>query len=76
MYRSNINFTTNYNNYHYNINKLKYKNMIALITLVIPVGGSAGPFDLYSDANGYTIPFATNISAAVLITGYIVDSNL
>jgi hypothetical protein len=44
--------------------------MIALITLVIPVGGSAGPFDLYSDANGYTIPFATNISAAVLQAGY------
>jgi uncharacterized protein (TIGR02145 family) len=48
--------------------------MIALITLVIPSGGSAGPFDLYSDANGYTIPFATNISAATLQAGY--TSNL
>jgi len=44
--------------------------MIALITLVIPVGGSAGPFDLYSNTDGYTVPFATNVSAAILQAGY------
>jgi hypothetical protein len=44
--------------------------MIALITLVIPVGGSAGPFNLYSNTDGYTVAFATNISAAVLQAGY------
>ena len=44
--------------------------MIALITLVIPPGGDAGPFNLYSNTDGYTTPFATNISAAALTAGY------
>jgi hypothetical protein len=44
--------------------------MIVTITLSIPPGGAAGPFDLYSDANGYTPAFATNISAPVLQAGY------
>lgn len=44
--------------------------MIIVTTLVIPPGGDAGPFDLYSDVDGYTVPFATNVSALQLQTGY------
>ena len=44
--------------------------MTVLITLVIPPGGDVNNFNLYSDATGYSIPFAINISAAVLTAGY------
>jgi uncharacterized protein (TIGR02145 family) len=44
--------------------------MIIVTTLVIPPGGDVGPFDLYSDSDGYTVPFATNVSAAALQAGY------
>lgn len=44
--------------------------MTTLITLNIPVGGDAGPFNLYSNTDGYTTPFATGISAAALTVGY------
>lgn len=44
--------------------------MTILVTLVLPVGGDAGPFNLYSDTDGYLVPFATNISASALIAGY------
>jgi len=44
--------------------------MIALITLTIPPGGDAGPFDLYSNTDGYVTPFETGISAAALQAGY------
>ena len=44
--------------------------MTTLITLNIPVGGDAGPFNLYSNTDGYTAPFATGISAAALTAGY------
>lgn len=44
--------------------------MTVLITLVLPVGGDAGPFNLYSNIDGYITPFATNISASALIAGY------
>ena len=44
--------------------------MTVTITLVIPVGGAAGPFDLYSDTDGYANPFATNIDASTLVAGY------
>jgi hypothetical protein len=44
--------------------------MTILITLVLPIGGDAGPFNLYSNTDGYTIPFASNISAAALQAGY------
>lgn len=40
-----------------------------LITLTI-AGTDTGPFDLYSDADGYTSPFAINISKAALTAGY------
>lgn len=45
--------------------------MTVLITLVLPIGGDAGPFNLYSNTDGYVTPFATNISASALIAGYI-----
>ena len=38
--------------------------------MVLPPGGDAGPFNLYSNIDGYVVPFATNISAAALIAGY------
>lgn len=44
--------------------------MTILITLVLPTGGDAGPFNLYSNTDGYVAPFATNISAAALQAGY------
>lgn len=44
--------------------------MTTLIILNIPVGGDAGPFNLYSNTDGYTTPFATGISAAALTAGY------
>ena len=44
--------------------------MIIVTTLVIPPGGDAGPFNLYSDSDGYTVPFATNVSIAALQAGY------
>jgi hypothetical protein len=44
--------------------------MTVLITVVLPPGGDAGPFDLYSNTDGYVVPFATNISASALIVGY------
>jgi hypothetical protein len=45
--------------------------MTVLITLTIPPGGIAGPFNLYSDTDGYVLPFETNISALVLTAGFI-----
>ena len=44
--------------------------MIIVTTLVIPPGGDVGPFNLYSDSDGYTVPFATNVSATALQAGY------
>jgi hypothetical protein len=44
--------------------------MTVLITVVLPPGGDAGPFNLYSNTDGYVAPFATNISAAALQAGY------
>ena len=47
--------------------------MLIQINITIPPSGSAGPFDLYSDANGYASPFETQVPAASLIAGYIVE---
>lgn len=41
-----------------------------LITLTI-AGTDTGPFDLYSDADGYTLPFEVNVSKAALLSGYV-----
>lgn len=43
--------------------------MTVLITLTL-AGSDTGPFDLYSDADGYTSPFLTGISRATLIAGF------
>ena len=42
------------------------------ISLVIPAGSSVGPFDLYSDVDGYALPFETGILASEFVApGYI-----
>ncbi len=43
--------------------------MTVLITL-ITAGSDTGPFDLYSDFDGYTVPFETGVSKASLQAGY------
>lgn len=43
--------------------------MIVLITLTT-AGLDAGPFDLFSNVNGYSIAFATNVTKSVLLAGY------
>ena len=43
--------------------------MTVLITLTT-VGTDAGPFNLYSNTDGYSSPFETGISKAVLLAGY------
>jgi hypothetical protein len=47
--------------------------MLIQINITIPPEGSAGPFDLYSDADGYAVPFETQVPAASLVAGYIVE---
>jgi len=47
--------------------------MLIQINITIPPSGSAGPFDLYSDADGYASPFETQVPAASLTAGYIVE---
>ena len=44
--------------------------MTVLITLT-SAGADAGPFDLYSDTDGYLTAFATGISKATLLGGYL-----
>ena len=42
------------------------------ISLVIPVGSQVGPFDLYSNVDGYVTPFETGINASEFVyPGYI-----
>ena len=43
--------------------------MTVLITLTT-AGADTGPFDLYSDADGYLVPFETGVSKAALVSGY------
>lgn len=38
--------------------------------LLLSVGADAGPFDLYSDTDGYVSAFETNISKASLLAGF------
>jgi hypothetical protein len=47
--------------------------MTVLITLTI-AGSDSGPFDLYSNVDGYTTAFETNVSKSALLAGY--TSNL
>ena len=43
--------------------------MTVLITLTV-AGVDSGPFDLYSDINGYTSAFESGVSRASLLAGY------
>lgn len=43
--------------------------MTALITLTT-AGSNSGPFNLYSNLDGYTTAFATAVSKASLLAGY------
>ena len=43
--------------------------MTVLITLTL-AGIDVGPFDLYSDADGYITPFETGVSRSALVAGY------
>lgn len=47
--------------------------MTVLITLTI-AGTDTGPFNLYSDVDGYLVPFETLVPKASLVSGYV--SNL
>ena len=47
--------------------------MTVLVTLTL-AGLDTGPFDLYSDADGYTTPLASGIAKATLETGYNLTS--
>lgn len=43
--------------------------MTVLITLTV-AGADSGPFNLYSDLDGYTSAFETGVSKAALLAGY------
>ena len=47
--------------------------MLIQITITIPPSGIAGPFDLFSDEDGYTSPFETQVPATELESGYVVE---
>ena len=47
--------------------------MLIEITITVPPSGLAGPFDLFSDADGYVSPFETQVPAADLEVGYVVE---
>lgn len=44
--------------------------MTVLLTLTT-AGSDTGPFDLYSNLDGYTVPFETGVAKADLQSGYI-----
>tara|TARA_R110000868_G_scaffold26620_2_gene102339 strand:- start:773 stop:1024 length:252 start_codon:yes stop_codon:yes gene_type:complete len=43
--------------------------MTVLITLTV-AGADTGPFNLYSDVDGYVTPFEVGVSKASLLAGY------
>lgn len=43
--------------------------MTVLITLTT-AGADTGPFNIYSNVDGYNTPYATNISKSALLGGY------
>ena len=47
--------------------------MLIQITITIPPSGLAGPFDLFSDADGYASPFRTQVPTDDMLLGYIVE---
>jgi hypothetical protein len=44
--------------------------MTVLITLTV-AGANTGPFNLYSNVDGYTSPFESSVSKASLLAGYV-----
>jgi hypothetical protein len=48
--------------------------MVILLTLTT-TGADTGPFDLYSNADNYTVPFERNVSKTTLSDGYTVSVN-
>jgi hypothetical protein len=44
-------------------------NMTVLITLTL-AGADTGPFNLYSDADGFLVPFETSVLKSALVAGY------
>ena len=46
--------------------------MTGVITL-LAAGTGTGPFYIYSNVDGFTVPFASNISKASLLAGYPTD---
>jgi len=46
---------------------------IATITLTT-AGAATGPFDLYSNIDGYTTPFATGVTRAQILAGYLTNN--
>jgi len=46
--------------------------MTGIITLTV-AGIDSGPFNLYSDVDGYFAPFATYINKSILVAGYPTD---
>jgi len=47
--------------------------MTGIITLT-SAGLDTGPFNIYSDVDGYVLPFENLIDKAVLLVGYPVDT--
>ena len=45
---------------------------MALIEITLTIDGQAGPFDLFSNVDNYTVAFDTQVPAASLTAGYIV----
>ena len=43
--------------------------MTVLVTLTL-AGADTGPFNIYSDSDGYTTPLATGVSKSALLAGY------
>jgi len=43
--------------------------MTVLITLTT-AGANTGPFDIYSDVDGYVVPFETSVPKSSLVAGY------
>ena len=45
---------------------------MAIATITLTTAGSAtGPFDLYSNIDSYTTPFATGVTRAQILAGYL-----
>lgn len=44
--------------------------MITVLITLTTAGADTGPFNLYSDVDGYTSPFESSVSKAALVSGY------